>query len=325
MTRRPIGIGRRRPPISGPPGRQPPGVEGRPGSAFCVRGLVVRVGAARLLDGVDLDVAAGEWLTVVGPNGAGKTTLLRALAGLQRPAAGTALLDGEPVHLLARRARARAVAYVPQDPVLPPGMRVSDYVLLGRTPHLAPLGAEGSHDVDVAASSLERLDVGDLAHRTLETLSGGERRRVLLARAVTQEAAVLLLDEPTTALDLGHQVEVLELVDQLRRAHQLTVVSTMHDLSLAAQFADRLALVDRGRVVAVGPASEVLTDEHLGRYYGTAVRTVDAGGVRVVVPLRFTTRLAAADAAANAAAATPAPAPSASTPTAPAPEGDAPR
>jgi iron complex transport system ATP-binding protein len=248
---------------------------------------VVRIGAARLLDRLDLDVAAGEWLTIVGPNGAGKTTLLRALAGVLRPTDGSVLLQGVPSHGLDHRRRARAVAVVPQDPVLPPGMRVGDYVLLGRTPHLAPLGAESRHDVDVAASALERLDVAGLSKRMLDTLSGGERRRVLLARAIAQEASVLLLDEPTTALDLGHQVEVLELVDQLRHAQELTVVSTMHDLSLAAQFADRLALMDRGRVVVTGAADEVLTDEHLGRYYGTAVRTIEADGVRLVVPLRF--------------------------------------
>ena len=145
----------------------------------------------------------------------------------------------------------------------------------------------------MAGQALERLDVAGLADRLLETLSGGERRRVLLARAVAQEASVLLLDEPTTALDLGHQVEVLELVDQLRQGGDLTVVSTMHDLSLVAQFADRLALMDRGRVVATGTADEVLTDEHLARYYGSAVRTIEANGVRVVVPLRFTATCAA--------------------------------
>jgi iron complex transport system ATP-binding protein len=257
------------------------------GTAFTVRGLIVRIGDAQLLAGLDLDVAAGEWLTIVGPNGAGKTTLLRALAGLLRPSDGSVLLHGTPSSSLDRRRRARAVAFVPQDPVLPPGMRVADYVLLGRTPHLAPLGAEGSHDLEVAGRALERLDVASLSGRMLDTLSGGERRRVLLARAVAQEASVLLLDEPTTALDLGHQVEVLELVDQLRHAQQLTVVSTMHDLSLAAQFADRLALIDRGRVVVTGGADDVLTDEHLGRYYGTAVRTIEADGVRLVVPLRF--------------------------------------
>jgi cobalamin transport system ATP-binding protein len=255
--------------------------------AFEARELVVRAGRATLIDGLDLEVRRGEWLTVVGPNGAGKTTLLRALAGLVRPSGGRVLLQGTPVHEVDRRRRARAVAFVPQDPVLPVGMRVADYVLLGRTPHLAPLGAEGTRDFEVAGQALERLDVAGLSDRLLETLSGGERRRVLLARAVAQEATVLLLDEPTTALDLGHQVEVLELVDQLRQGGGLTVVSTMHDLSLAAQFADRLALMDRGRVVATGTAGEVLTDEHLARYYGTAVRTVDADGVRVVVPLRF--------------------------------------
>jgi iron complex transport system ATP-binding protein len=253
---------------------------------LAVRGLQVVIEGHRLLDGVDLSVDAGGWLCVVGPNGAGKTTLLRALAGLVRPAAGSIEVGGASLDGLPRRRRAALLALMPQEPVLPPATRVRDYVLLGRTPHLSRFAGEQPHDLAVAHRALEQLDALGLAERELGGLSGGERKRVVMARVLAQEAAVLLLDEPTAALDPGHQLEVLELVDQLRHAHGLTVVSTMHELTLAGQFADRLVLLDGGRVVVAGTADEVLRDEHLARHYGTAVRVVEADGVRLVVALR---------------------------------------
>jgi iron complex transport system ATP-binding protein len=178
------------------------------------------------------------------------------------------------------------VAFVPQSPIVPPGMSVASYVLLGRTPHLGPLGREGAHDLGVVARTLEQLDLTAFAERPLDTLSGGERQRAMVARALAQEAPVLLLDEPTTALDVGHQQEVLELVDRLRREHELTVVSTMHDLTLAGQYADRLLLLDHGQVVVSGPPEEVLTQENLARFYGARVRVLLEGGALVVVPVR---------------------------------------
>ena len=249
------------------------------------RGLAVALGGAPVLAGVSLDVPAGTWLTVVGPNGAGKSTLLRALAGLV-PARGTVELGGRSSSGLRRREWARRVAFVPQDPVVPPGMSVAAYVLLGRTPHLGPLGREGAADLAVVARTLDQLDLTAFADRPLDTLSGGERQRAMVARALAQEAPVLLLDEPTTALDVGHQQDVLELVDRLRRDHELTVVSTMHDLTLAGQYADRLLLLDRGEVVVTGPPDEVLTQENLARFYGARVRVLVDGGALVVVPVR---------------------------------------
>jgi iron complex transport system ATP-binding protein len=254
------------------------------------RNVAVALGGARVLAGVSLDVAAGSWLTVVGPNGAGKSTLLRALAGLV-PAGGIVELGGEPTAGLRRREWARRVALVPQDPLVPPGMSVQGYVLLGRTPHLGPFGREGSRDVAVVARTLEQLDLAGLADRPLETLSGGERQRAMVARSLAQEAPVLLLDEPTTALDVGHQQDLLELVDRLRREHDLTVVSTMHDLTLAGQYADRLLLLDRGEVVVSGTPEEVLTQENLARFYGARVRVIVDGGALVVVPVRAGTRV----------------------------------
>ena len=169
---------------------------------------------------------------------------------------------------------------------MPAGMTVEQYVLLGRSPHLGALSAEGSHDLAVTARSIERLGLGPLAHRTLDTLSGGERQRAILARALTQEPRLLLLDEPTSALDIGHQQDVLELVDDLRRTEGLTVVSTMHDLTLAARYGDHLVLIAEGVPVADGPPVQVLTGPHLSEHYGAHVDVIEHGGGLVVVPIR---------------------------------------
>ena len=249
------------------------------------RDVAVAIDGTPILRGVSLDVPAGTWLTVVGPNGAGKSTLLRAMAGLVAGGGGVEL-GGEPTAGLRRREWARRIAFVPQAPIVPPGMSVSSYVLLGRTPHLGPLGREGAHDLAVVSRTLEQLDLTAFSERPLDTLSGGERQRAIVARALAQEAPVLLLDEPTTALDVGHQQEVLELVDRLRREHELTVVTTMHDLTLAGQYADRLLLLDHGQVVVSGVPEEVLTQENLARFYGAHVRVLLDGGSLVVVPVR---------------------------------------
>ncbi len=249
------------------------------------RGVSVRLGDAVVLDQVDLDVPRGSWVSIVGPNGAGKSTLLRYITGAVA-GEGEVHLGGRPFGALTRRQRAQVVALVPQAPVVPEGMRVVDYVLLGRTPHIRPLGVEGPHDLAAVHDALAHLDLLELAERHVDTLSGGERQRVLIARALAQGAPVVLLDEPTTALDVGHQQQVLELVDELRRLHDLTVVTTMHDLTLAGQYADRLVLLDRGKVVVEGPADEVLTEANLASYYGAKVRIIHDGGRPVVLPVR---------------------------------------
>jgi iron complex transport system ATP-binding protein len=178
------------------------------------------------------------------------------------------------------------VATVPQNPVVPPGMAVLDYVLLGRTPYLRPLGRESKGDLDAVTAVLTRLDLTGFADRPLETLSGGERQRVFLARALAQGATVLLLDEPTSALDIGHQQEVLDLVDELRADHGLTVLATMHDLSIAGEYADRMVLLARGRVVAAGTPAAVLTEAALAEHYGARVRVVEGEQGPLIVPVR---------------------------------------
>ncbi len=255
--------------------------------AVALHGVTVRFGPRAVLDRFDLDVAPGAWVCLIGPNGAGKTTALRAVAGLLRSYDGDVTLAGRPVARMSRRALSRAVAYVPQRPVMPPDMAVADYVLLGRSAHIAWFGSESAQDRARAAATLDRLDLGALAARHLDGLSGGEAQRAVLARAVAQEAPVLLLDEPTSALDLGHVQQVLDLVDELRHERGLTVLSAMHDLTLAGQFADELVLVRDGRAVARGPATGVLTEAALSEHYGARVRVLpDGDGGVVVVPAR---------------------------------------
>jgi len=249
-----------------------------------LRNLSVRFDGAEAVRDFSLDVAAEEWVMLIGPNGAGKTSVLRALCGLL-PFSGDARLDGREVRALGRRELARMIAFVPQNPETPPELTVGEYVLLGRTPHLGYLATEGRRDRQAATRALERLDLLPFAERGLGSLSGGELQRAVLARALAQEAPVLLLDEPTTSLDLGRQQQVLELVDSLR-GDGLTVVSTMHDLTLAGQYADRLVLLDRGMIVAEGEPDEVLSAANLAAYYGASVRIVSDGNGTFVLPQR---------------------------------------
>ena len=223
---------------------------------------------------------------LIGPNGAGKTTLLRACAGMVDHG-GRIVVDGVHTSRARRRQLARLVAYVPQSPELPPDMSVGDYALLGRTPHLGYFASESAADRTACATLLEQLGLGAKVRHQLGTLSGGELQRVVLARALAQGAPVLLLDEPTSALDLGRRMDALELIDEIRRARGITVVSALHDLTLAGQFADRLVLLDHGRVVANGRPEAVLTERTLGRHYGTDVHVLcTPDGQLVVVPRR---------------------------------------
>jgi iron complex transport system ATP-binding protein len=246
----------------------------------------VCLGGRPVLDDVTLRVENGCWTTLIGPNGAGKTTLLRAVAGTVANA-GSVTVEGRELRSLSVRARARILALVPQRPMLPSDMTVGEYVLLGRTPHLGMLGRAGRTDYDAVAEAIDRLDLGSLAKRRLDALSGGERQRVVLARTVAQDAPVLLLDEPTTALDIGRQQEVLELIGELRAERGLTVLGAMHDLTLAGQYADRLALLDGGRVVARGTAHDVLTEQLIARHYRAHVQVTMLGDAPVVLPARL--------------------------------------
>jgi iron complex transport system ATP-binding protein len=253
----------------------------------------VMLGGAPIVRGVDTEVAAGEWLSLIGPNGAGKSTLLRAVSGLVAYQ-GSVVLGGVEVARLSRRAAARRLAFVPQTPLLPPEITVAEYVLLGRTPHMSYLARSSRADRRAVDSSLERLDLSGFAGRRLGSLSGGEAQRAVLARALAQQAQVLVLDEPTTALDIGRQQQVLELVEGLRHEHGLTVLTAMHDLTLAGQYAERLLMLADGRVVATGAPADVLSEQRIARFYQARVHVVDEPRAFAVVPHRPGPRVAAA-------------------------------
>ena len=256
-------------------------------AAVDVREVTVTLGGARVVRDVSTTIERGEWVALIGPNGAGKTTILRALAGLVS-FAGQILVESRAVAASTRREIARLIALVPQHPQTPPELTVAEYVLLGRTPHIGYLATETRADRLAAERAIARLALRPFAERSLGSLSGGELQRAVLARALAQEAPILLLDEPTSALDLGRQQQALELVYSLRRDDELTVVSAMHDLSLAGQYADRLLLLDRGRVVAEGAAAEVLSEASIASYYGANVRVIRENGSVFVLPQRET-------------------------------------
>lgn len=254
--------------------------------ALRVRGLCASLGGVGVLHDVDLTATSGSWSTVIGPNGAGKTTALRVVAGLVQPTAGRIEVQGQPGADLSVRQRARLVAVMPQHPLIPPGVRVIDYVLLGRTAHLDAGLRTDSTDLEVAEAAMASVDLTDFAGRRVDQLSGGERQRVVIARVLAQQASVLLLDEPTTSLDIGHQQEVLETIDHIRRTTGVTVVATMHDLGLAAQYSERIALLVEGRVSADGTPAEVLDSQVLSDAFGADLEVTDDGGDIIVVPRR---------------------------------------
>ena len=229
---------------------------------------------------------SGEWLCLIGPNGAGKSSVLRAAAGLVKYS-GSVAIDQKEIPTTSARWRAQHIAYVPQTPLMPEDMTVYEYVLLGRNPYIKHFASESAHDKQVIEKVMTRLDLTRFAHRMVGTLSGGERQRLVIARALAQEAPVLLLDEPTAALDIGHQQQALELVDVLRRERGLTVVSAMHDLTLAGLYADRLVLMHQGVCVASGSAQSVLCSATLAEFYGVSARVHhEPDGTVVVIPRR---------------------------------------
>jgi iron complex transport system ATP-binding protein len=255
-------------------------------SALVLDSLSVTLDGQSVLRAVGASIREQEWVALIGPNGAGKSTLLRAIAGLVPYQGEIAVLERR-ASALRRHERARRVAFVPQTPLLPAEMTVAEYVLLGRTPYVGYLGTERQADREAVDETLARLDLIRFARRRLGSLSGGERQRAVLARALAQEAPLLLLDEPTASLDVGRQQQVLELVDTLRDTQGLTVLTAMHDLNLAARYADRLLFLAEGRLVAEGSAAEVLSEELIAAHYQATVRVLVEDGLGVtVVPAR---------------------------------------
>jgi iron complex transport system ATP-binding protein len=242
-------------------------------------------GGVPVFTDVSLALGAGELVGLVGPNGTGKTTLVRLLAGVTEPQGGEVRLDGAPMRQRSRLERARALAFVPQDPRVEFPFTALEVVLMGRAPYLRGLGFASARDVALAREALAQLEVGGLEARSLDALSGGERQRVFLARALVQEPRALFLDEPTTHLDIRHQATILEVVRRRVRTHGLGALVVLHDLNLAAVACDRLVLLAGGGVVIDGPPAVVLTAERLAATFGARIDVVPlAGRPAAVVP-----------------------------------------
>lgn len=248
--------------------------------------LSVGLGGSTIVRDVALDLESGLITALVGPNGSGKSTLLRTLARVLRPSAGAVLLDGRELHSRPSREVARRLSLLPQDASPPAGVTVRALVELGRQPHVARLGFLRRADREAVAWALAATGVEHLADRVVDTLSGGERQRAWLALALAQRTPLLLLDEPTTYLDVRHQLDVLELVRKLNRDHGLTVCWVLHDLNAAAAFSDRMVWLRDGRVVAQGPPEELMTPELVRRTFDVDAVVVDEPrtGRRVCLP-----------------------------------------
>jgi iron complex transport system ATP-binding protein len=247
------------------------------------KGISINFGAVRLLRDVELSVASGEMVGLIGPNGSGKTTLLRVLAKLRQPDAGAVKLDNQTLDEIGERQLAKQIAYLAQGGDVHWPMRVDAVVALGRLPHRQPFRGHDGADRTAIEQALISADVERLRHRTMAHLSGGERMRALLARALAVQAHLLLADEPVAALDPLHQLKVMELLQSTARKGTGVIV-VLHDLSLAARFCDRLILIARGGIVAQGEPSDVLTREHLARAYDVDVICGESAGIPYFLP-----------------------------------------
>jgi len=244
-------------------------------------------GEAFSLHQIDLDVPTGSITGLLGPNGCGKTTLLKLLSGVLQPTSGHVELDGRRLSTMPRREAARHLAVVPQETHPAFDYSALEIVLMGRHPHLRPMQVEGPADVTIALEAMEATGTAHLADRPFPSLSGGEKQRVVIASALAQEPRVLLLDEPTASLDLGHQLEVASLLTGLNRQRAVTMVLATHDLNLAASLCDTLVLISGGRVLSRGRTSEVLTHQAIRALYGVEadVHYHEAAGHLTVVPV----------------------------------------
>lgn len=236
-----------------------------------IDGLHVGYNADPVLSGVTLDIAGGEFVGIVGPNGSGKTTLLRSIARILRPNKGTILIDDRDVFSIPAKELARDVGVVPQDTVPAFDFTALDIVLMGRSPHLGRFQTEDAKDLSIAEQAMRQTGTLEFANRSFATLSGGERQRVVIARALAQEPRVILLDEPTSHLDINYQYEILNLILHLNKEHGLTVLAVLHDLNLASGYSGKLVMLGEGRIQAMGTPSEVLTAENVKRVYGVEV------------------------------------------------------
>ena len=236
-----------------------------------IRDLSFSYPGRQALSGISLTIGEGEIVGIVGPNGSGKSTLLKAMAGIFPPASGSVSLGGAPLAAMKPRERAQSIAFVPQESGTPFSYRALEVVLMGRAPHLPAFGFESARDVAIARGAMEKTDSLQFAQRPIDELSGGERQRVIIARALAQESPILILDEPTAALDIRHQSGLHAILAEENRARGTTIVAAMHDLNLAAAFCGRIVMLRDGCIAADGTPEELFTAETIGRVFDAEV------------------------------------------------------
>ncbi|MGD7002800.1 ABC transporter ATP-binding protein [Corynebacterium halotolerans] len=251
------------------------------------RGVSLGYGERSIITGLDLEVPPGRITSIVGPNGCGKSTLLRSLSRLLRPTAGDVLLDDTPLGSRSGKELARTLGLLPQTPVAPEGIVVADLVGRGRHPHQGLMGRWSTHDYEVVARSLTATATMELSERAVDELSGGQRQRVWIAMALAQETDILLLDEPTTYLDIANQLEVLDLLTDLNREQGTTIVMVLHDLNLAARYSDYLVAMHHGRIHSQGGPDHVVTPETMAEVFGVRaeVHADPVSGTPLVMPM----------------------------------------
>ncbi|WP_114854627.1 ABC transporter ATP-binding protein [Brachybacterium sp. YJGR34] len=252
-----------------------------------VEDLTLGYGERHVIEGLDLSVVPGAITSIVGANASGKSTLLRSMSRLLTPRSGGVLLDGAEVHRMPARQLARTLGLLPQSPITPEGITVADLVGRGRHPHQRVFSRWSAADDAAVAAALDATRTAELAERPVDELSGGQRQRVWIAMALAQETDLLLLDEPTTFLDVSHQVEVLDLLTDLNRSRGITIVMVLHDLNLAARYSDQLVMISGGTVRASGSPAEVLTEDGVREVFGLSNRIVSdpVSGLPLMVPI----------------------------------------
>ena len=253
-----------------------------------INNIACRYDTANVLENIDFSAKGGDFIGVVGPNASGKSTLLKSISKVLKPHTGVVLLNERDVHTLKSAEIAKNLAVVPQESVISFAFTALEVVLMGRTPHLNRFEMESRQDLIIAQKSMELTNTWYLAERPIDTLSGGEKQRIIIARALTQEPRVLLLDEPTDHLDINHQIEILDLIKRLSKEKEMVVIGVFHDLNIVSQYCDRLILLHKGRIFAAGGAGDVLTGENIEKVYGVkvTVKQDDISGKLLIHPQR---------------------------------------
>ena len=253
-----------------------------------INNIACRYDAANVLENIDFSAKGGDFIGVVGPNASGKSTLLKSISKVLKPYTGVVLLNERDVHTLKSAEIAKNLAVVPQESVISFAFTALEVVLMGRTPHLNRMEMERTQELIIAHKSMELTNTWYLAERPIDTLSGGEKQRIIIARALTQEPRVLLLDEPTDHLDINHQIEILYLIKRLSKEKEMVVIGDFHDLNIVSQYCDRLILLHKGRIFAAGGAGDVLTGENIEKVYGVkvTVKEDDVSGKLLIHPQR---------------------------------------